>query len=233
MKIIFLDIDGVLNWRGSDDRIDGFIGLDPENIARFNKIIDAHPDAKIVMSSSWRHISAHQTTYKSFDELVALLHARGLRGEFIGHTPIHARGLRGEFIGHTPIFFGHRGRGHEIRAWMDGENNRPEGTIDQFVVLDDDRTGMEPFVEPKRKRRWETDEDYEARLAEPQEIDLRPHHVVTSFNGYAVQTMYGGTELARPGGLQDEHIEQAIRILNGQLLDVKPAVAEEDDPTWE
>lgn len=218
MKIIFLDIDGVLNWRGSDDRIDGFVGLDPENIARFNKIIDAHPDAKIVMSSSWRHISAFQTTYKNFDELVALLHARGLRGEFIGHTP---------------IFFSHRARGTEIRAWLNGENNRPEGAIDQFVVLDDDRQGMAPYVHSKRKHKWESDEDYADRMAEPVEIDLRPHHVVTSFNGYVVQTMYGGMELGKPGGLQDEHVEQAIRILNGQLLDVKPVVPEEDDPTWE
>ena len=214
MKIIFLDIDGVLNWRGSDDRIDGFIGLDPENIERFNKIIDAHPDAKIVISSTWRKISAFQTTYKSFEELVALLHSRGLKGDVIGHTP---------------IFFGDRGRGHEIREWMLGTNNRPEGPIDQFVVLDDDRTGMAPFVHTKKKYRWETDEMYGERMAEPMEIDLRPHWVHTSFNGYPIQTMYGGMELSEPGGLQDRHIEQAIKILNGTLNDVTPPKPDDED----
>jgi len=54
MKIIFLDIDGVLNCKETVNRYNGFIGIDPFLVAIFNRIIFA-TDAKIVLSSTWRH----------------------------------------------------------------------------------------------------------------------------------------------------------------------------------
>ena len=54
MKIIFLDIDGVLNCEKTFQRHRGAIGIDPYLVAIFNRIIFA-TDAKIVLSSSWRY----------------------------------------------------------------------------------------------------------------------------------------------------------------------------------
>lgn len=207
MKIIFLDIDGVLNWRGSDriHDVDGFIGLDPANVASFNRIIDAHPDAKIVISSSWRHCSPFQKAYQDFEGLKKLLADRGVRGEIIDHTP---------------IFFSHRARGDEIRAWLTKFRETHKDPF-EYVVLDDDRQGMAPFVQSRQKHGWETDEEHAERLAGPLEEDLRLRHVVTSFEGYPVRTMYGGGYECEPGGLRDRDADLAIRILGGTTNEVK------------
>lgn len=213
MKIIFLDIDGVLNWRGTKDRVDGFIGFDPDLVAQFNRIIEAHPDAKIVISSSWRHCSAHNKAYKDFKGLKRLLARKGIKGKIIGHTP---------------IFFGNRGRGHEIReSLLLLRDKHPDLT---YVILDDDRTGMAPYVQLKKKYSWETDELYEERMAAPQEEDLRPRWVKTSFDGYPIQTTYGGGYEAEPGGLREEFANRAIEILNDKLVEVEPSTEESE---WE
>ena len=54
MKIIFLDIDGVLNSKETLTRANSIIGIDPFLVSIFNRIIFA-TDAKIVISSSWRN----------------------------------------------------------------------------------------------------------------------------------------------------------------------------------
>lgn len=206
MKVIFLDIDGVLNWNGTEDRIDGFVGLCTERIERFNKIIEAHPDAQIVISSTWRICSAHNSAYKNFGELKQLLVVRGLKGEIIGHTPIN---------------FGSRGRGSEIREWLNGK----EDLI--FVILDDDLEGMAPFIPFRRS--WETDKEWDERQKEI-ESDLRPYHVITTWKGTKSKSY---AEPSEEGGLQDWHIEQAIKILNGELLQVEPPTSIYKDSTWE
>lgn len=58
MKVIFLDIDGVLNsndWYVKTRGVGGYNGgdVDPECIELINDLIDA-TGAKIIMSSSWR-----------------------------------------------------------------------------------------------------------------------------------------------------------------------------------
>ena len=112
MKIIFLDIDGVLNselhvhemgeaWDGNQ--------IDPKTVIRLNKITDA-TNARIVVSSSWR-------VCHSLEELRFILKAAGISAEIIGVTPI----LRSD-------------RANEIWEWLD--NNKD---IDNYVILDDDR----------------------------------------------------------------------------------------------
>ena len=72
MKIIFLDIDGVLNtisnWgsRPIEKR------FSPGCVAALNKITE-HTGAKIVISSSWKNIMGYQ-------ELSDLLHSVGIKG---------------------------------------------------------------------------------------------------------------------------------------------------------
>lgn len=60
MKVLFLDIDGVLNSKKTTEKVGGtglfkaFIGLDAGLVAMFKDWLAAHPDVKIVISSTWR-----------------------------------------------------------------------------------------------------------------------------------------------------------------------------------
>lgn len=115
MKILFLDIDGVLNSRQfflkvagqnllPDDKID------PDMVARLNQITDA-TGAHIVVSSTWRY--AYQNNLSG---LQSMLKRHGVTGLVIGmtNTDNHARGL-------------------QIKQWLDWHAN-----ADAFVILDDD-----------------------------------------------------------------------------------------------
>lgn len=53
MKIIFLDVDGVLNSNDTEDIFRGFIGLDYSGIKLLREIVDA-TNAEIVLVSSWK-----------------------------------------------------------------------------------------------------------------------------------------------------------------------------------
>lgn len=156
MKTIFLDIDGVLNNETTKDRIGNFVGLNPGHIKRFNKIIEAHPDTEIVISSTWRHSFTHGV-YESFEELVHLLMSRGVKGQFVGHTPFPETGI-------------YLSRGDEIRLYL---NSHPK--IKHFIVIDDDSSGMKPRMAPKFIQSLN---NYEYV---PIEIDLRPHWIQTSW----------------------------------------------------
>lgn len=123
MKVLFLDIDGVLNSRTylkfcydqgvlPDDKID------PAAVARLNQITDA-TGAHIVVSSTWR---LPYVWNKNVDKLVTLLQKTGIKGDILGATPDHNRS---------------HGRGGEIQDWMN--RCKLDGIqIDAFVILDDD-----------------------------------------------------------------------------------------------
>lgn len=200
MKVLFLDIDGVLNWDGTTERCGRYLGIDPAMVARFNRIIDAHPDVKIVISSTWRRCDMPLDAYKNFDELIAYLKSQGLRGDIIGKTPFK---------------MGYIARGEEIKMWFRGEGKALG--VEQYVILDDDTSGMAPYVKPEFDGRWMTEEEFAEDLAKWKEegIDLRKHHVITSDAGYPPKE---ATELWTEGGLQDEHVELAIKILNGHEI---------------
>ena len=53
MKLIFLDIDGVLNCMGSKSRCEGFIGIDNDKVKRLKQIVNK-TNAKIVLTSTWK-----------------------------------------------------------------------------------------------------------------------------------------------------------------------------------
>lgn len=164
MKVIFLDIDGVLNHDQTADRIGGYLGLNPGMIKRFNKIIEACPDVKIVVSSTWRHSFTHGV-YEDFEGLVKLLKERGLLGDIVGHTPFPPD----EPVGWMSLGRGYRSRGQEIRMYL---HAHPE--VEHFLILDDDTGGMKPNKAPHYDR--ETDTYFDAAT----EIDLRPHWIQTS-----------------------------------------------------
>lgn len=53
MKLLFLDVDGVLNYEMCPYKLGIYYGVDPKNVKLLREIIDA-TGAKIVLSSTWR-----------------------------------------------------------------------------------------------------------------------------------------------------------------------------------
>lgn len=53
MKVIFLDIDGVLNTPSSESRCGEYIGIDDEKVKKLKQIIEA-TKAEIVLISTWK-----------------------------------------------------------------------------------------------------------------------------------------------------------------------------------
>ena len=119
MKIIFLDVDGVLNcttdWSGPND--DGPATLDPVKCDMLARIV-RETDAVVVLSSTWRLIPG-----RALDKLTAWLLKR--------NVTIHSytKDLTSE-LGHCMI------RGYEIARWM--QNNANQFPNPRFVILDDD-----------------------------------------------------------------------------------------------
>lgn len=117
MKVVFLDIDGVLNsraWVKDLGRDRGLGHLDPAACARVQRLCE-DTGAKLVISSTWR-----------------LIHKRASIGDMF-----RARGLAATILGMTAAL--HTKRGHEIQAWLDASPGIAElGTFDGMVILDDD-----------------------------------------------------------------------------------------------
>ncbi len=84
IKVIFLDIDGVVNCKNTMQRHRGAIGIDPHIAFRIGKII-LETDAKIVLSSSWKHYKdgineVNKQVYKIHDVTPMV---KGVRGNEI------------------------------------------------------------------------------------------------------------------------------------------------------
>jgi hypothetical protein len=94
-------------------------------VKRLNWIL-AETDAKVVISSSWRH------GYKlvDFQEMMK------------------SAGVRADIIDFTPTKGGYKVRGQEIDAWLSKRDD-----VERFVILDDDND-MEPHMEHLLKTSW-------------------------------------------------------------------------------
>jgi hypothetical protein len=111
-KVIFLDIDGVMNGVASrPDHRRGFVGfLDPINVAALNQIVAA-TGAVVVVSSTWRLTIP-------WDEMKAAFREVGCAAQLVDRTPdLDARD-----------------RQREIIAWLAAQAVPPA----RYVVIDDD-----------------------------------------------------------------------------------------------
>ena len=146
MKVIFLDIDGVMNgfarpinpsiekrvWTPNLMREYGIeLEVFPELVERINKIAE-DTGAFFVISSSWRI-----GYLADWADVIIYLHNMGLKGFILGRTPW------GEDL---------RKRGLEIQAWL---KQHKDENIESFIILDDDGD-MEPFM----NRLVQTDHKY-------------------------------------------------------------------------
>jgi hypothetical protein len=60
MKVIFLDIDGVLNCEDTGGRRHGRMVIEPRLAEIVRSIAAAVPDLRVVLSSSWREVPARR-----------------------------------------------------------------------------------------------------------------------------------------------------------------------------
>lgn len=123
MKIIFLDIDGILNREGCKYLIDGIHFVMPEKLELLKQLVD-RTEARVVLSSTWRFGWINQKNGITDRES---RHFEALRDKLLEY------GI--ELLDHTPVLDGTMEcRGEEIDLWMkewDGEE------IQSLVILDD------------------------------------------------------------------------------------------------
>ena len=119
MRVIFLDIDGVLNSARYDkNKSDSDGNIDASRLELLKALID-QTEANIVLSSSWR--SHWDPLGKETNEI-----GRELEDIFNQH------GIK--LFDRTPLLGGNRS--NEIRAWLSGRKD-----IEGFVILDDIKFG--------------------------------------------------------------------------------------------
>lgn len=138
MKVIFLDIDGVLNSvdymnvlhmlrHGVDDKTvetrDEYGQLFDPKCVKFLDYIIKMTGAKIVISSTWR--------YSGLKTLQEMWQMRDLPGEVIDIT-CRSHEVEGELIDRHQWRGQGVCRGHEIQQWLNEHN------VDTYVILDDD-----------------------------------------------------------------------------------------------
>ena len=64
MKLIFLDIDGVLNCHHTKERApSGVIGIENEKVHLLNQIVEPEEDRHIILTSSWQGASDRDFNY--------------------------------------------------------------------------------------------------------------------------------------------------------------------------
>ena len=115
MKVIFLDIDGVLNCQSSQSSCNGMMGIDDDKVKRLKEIVKA-TGAKIVLISTWK--ADWQKVYKE---------QQGHMANYLDKK-LKRQGL--VIMDKTEDTSVDRGQG--ILDWLDGKK------IESFVILDDE-----------------------------------------------------------------------------------------------
>lgn len=132
-RILFLDIDGVLNSAPfvhsqrtrEDTRPFPLNTLDPKHVVHLNAAFDLRP-YEIVVSSSWR-------VGRRIIELREILIGVGVKAPVIDKTDVIPGAQRGAEIQHWIEYAGHEG---------------------PFVILDDN-SDMEPYMDKLVKTSWQ------------------------------------------------------------------------------
>ena len=147
-KVIFLDIDGVLNtgrWYTQMDRNTprdkyGY-AFDPNAVANLKKILD-ETGADIVISSSWKSFG--------LSELEEMWQDRALPGKLIGITPnsVSDEMLLNVDLDHMELF---SIRGMEIKEWLTKHGKN----VSHYVIIDD----MDNFLPEQQTHFVWTDPD--------------------------------------------------------------------------
>lgn len=123
MKVIFLDIDGVLNNSYTEEKIDQYIFVEDRKIELLKRLMD-NTGAKIVLTSTWRHGWPELKEGKMTQDVKLFLALQNKLLEFDI-----------EILDYTPITNGAMNkRGEEIDAWLKEWQGE---AVESFVILDD------------------------------------------------------------------------------------------------
>ncbi len=132
MKLIFLDIDGVLvtDLTLHERRARGLRGemiANPAAVTALNHLIGS-TCARIVLSSAWR--------FCGLEEMKLILAAWGVHGEVVDMIPDLTRSSNGHYY---PV-----SRGEEIGRFLEDLDRDPNREfVEEYIVLDDDCKGFE------------------------------------------------------------------------------------------
>lgn len=128
-KVIFLDIDGVLNYQSCKERFDKYYFVSDKKIELLKQLVDK-TDAKIVLSSTWRYgwVNPPNEDTPMYEALKKKLESYGII--ISDKTPV---------IGY---------RGTEIDEWL---MRHPE--VDKFVIFDDNQ-GLKPHGNHHIQTSW-------------------------------------------------------------------------------
>lgn len=121
MKVIFLDVDGVLNCQASNSKCGGYIGIDGDKVKRLRCIAEKS-NAKIVLISSWK--TRWERTEKELQSELTNYLDRKLKRENLF------------ILDKTKDQIWNRGEG--IIQWCERS-----GRVDNFVILDDEEFDYE------------------------------------------------------------------------------------------
>ncbi len=149
MKVLFLDIDGVLNshqsrhfWHNKRDQdkwenelykswqgtLYEYLAQEfcPIAISNLEHILREVPDLKIVVSSTWRKSNDVQALKEIFMPFKLIVNA---------------------IIDRTPVDYDRGPRGGEIKQWLDEQKNHGKVSeqVTDFTIVDDD-SDMEPLM---------------------------------------------------------------------------------------
>lgn len=116
MKVIFLDIDGVLNTEKRLLNNNGELYVEKDKIELLKEIIDK-TKAKVVLSSTWRVLAQSKDSkeYPKYEAFEIELEKHGIA--IFGYTPV--------FLDYRPL---------EIKMWLESQSDQEIC----FVSLDDD-----------------------------------------------------------------------------------------------
>jgi hypothetical protein len=160
VKLIFLDVDGVLNSIESMLVLEAMDKLCPVRIGLVARLA-READAKIVVSSSWR-TGRLENTVKLLTEAGAGCLAPYITSE----TPRLGTGKRGD----------------EIAAWL-----AKQGDVECYVILDDDSDMLpdQPFVHTSMACGFGLDDYLDAlAILAPDHKDLSPLRGLAAYRGH-------------------------------------------------
>jgi len=121
MKVIFLDIDGVLNFAGCEVKFQGCPFVAEEKMELLKELVES-TGAQIVLSSTWRD---------GWADLECGLNTWAARMFVALQNKMKEYGL--DFVSHTP-WIAYTSRGEEIDRWLQAWEGEP---VESFVILDD------------------------------------------------------------------------------------------------
>lgn len=146
MKVLFLDMDGVLNSNayfrspsyaesramramGDDESYgDEWTSMVDNDLVKILNRVIRETGAKVVISSSWRY-------HRNPDEMQDILDRCGFKGEVIGRTP-RALEIDPSSVGAPPMRMSQLyDRGYEILQWL--VQNSHLNVADNFAIVDD------------------------------------------------------------------------------------------------